>query len=188
MASIYYETKETSLKQNRWNDTIFTNQLASHFKRFSPGFFCQTYSKINRNMTLRQIFTSLGTTEPSPCCHVLCICTEAHLLLLKDVVSGGERPEVIFKVVLFHWSQWLNRRKSFHLVRSLLQFTSSCIFWCLALSWFKVKSKTRRYSLHETVDNKERHKKTEDCYRNMHFYFIRSGTKKVSEYYQGCEL
>lgn len=53
-------------------------------------------------MTLRQIFTSLGTTELFPFHNVLCIYTETHLLLLKDVISGGKGPEVIFNVVLFY--------------------------------------------------------------------------------------
>lgn len=128
-------------------------------------------------MTLRQIFTSLGTTELSPFCNVLCIYTEAHLLPLKDVISGGSGPEVVFNVVLFYESQRLNRRGSFHLVRPFLRFTSSDNYTCFAPSSFKVKSKTRRCGLRGTVDKKETLKKAKDCYRNMYFYFVTSSTK-----------
>ena len=53
-------------------------------------------------MSLRQIFTSRGTTGLSPPCNVLCVYMETRLQRLKDVVSGEEGPEVIFNVVLFH--------------------------------------------------------------------------------------
>lgn len=40
----------------------FTNQPTSPFMRISPDFLGHTYSKINRKMTTRQIFMSLGSS------------------------------------------------------------------------------------------------------------------------------
>lgn len=131
--------------------TLFSQTNSLHLLRDS---LCYTCSKINRNMTLGQIFTNPGTTELSPSHHVLCISTETLLLLLKDVISGEYRPEVTFNVVLFYWSQWLNRRESFHLVRSFIRLTSSSIFVCFAPSELKVKRKTRRCSMLGTVDKR----------------------------------
>lgn len=152
-------------------DTVFTNQLASPFQRFSPDFLCQIYSKINRNMTLRQIFTSL--TELSPFCNVLCIYTEARSLTLKDVISGGWGPEVIFNAVLFCFSGTEQEGAlSFSMDVAVIH---SGIFPCFAPSSFTIKSK-RRCVLCGTMDKKGRCEKTENCYKNMYFYFIRSST------------
>lgn len=153
-------------------DTVFTNQLASPFQRFSPDFLCQIYSKINRNMTLRQIFTSLGTTELFPFCNVLCMYTEARSLTLKDVISGGWGPEVIFNAVLSRLSG--AEQEGALSLSADVALIHSGIFPCFAPSSFTIKSK--RCVLYGTMDKKGRREKAENCYKNMYFYFIKSST------------